>query len=188
MAQYQIPQFIETENKIVGPLTLREFMYLAAAGAASFLLFFIGVNLYLWFLITFILGIVSVALAFIKYNSQPLPKVLWLAAGFLWKPRLYLWQREVIQRVIEIPTLPSLQVPREAVRARTNWRETLAAMPRAMPSVDKLWQDLTTTKEPIPKRERVPRTPYWGKKPQERFEIFRKLTGEKEMARRIDYR
>ena len=33
--QFQVPQFIETEDKVVGPLTLRQFMYIAGAGAAS---------------------------------------------------------------------------------------------------------------------------------------------------------
>jgi len=49
-------------------------------------------------------------------------------------------------------------------------------------------QDLTTRKTPIPKREKVIRLPGWEKTPKERFQLFRKLSGEKEIARRVDYR
>lgn len=189
MAQYQIPQFIETENKIVGPFSLRQFLYVAAAGILSFILFTLGLKLFIWLFVTLILGVVSVALAFGKYNSQPLPKILWLAMGFLWRPRLYIWQREIEERVIEVPSIKPLPMPSQgAVASRKNWREALSTMPQKMPSVNKLWQDLMTTKEPIPTREKAPRTPYWGRKPKDQFEVFRKLTGEKDVARRIDYR
>ena len=90
--QFQIPQFIEVENKIVGPLSLKQFLYLAAAGGISFILFFILAT-WLWVIITLILGSAAVSLAFVKYNGQPLHRIAWTALGFFWKPRLYLWQR-----------------------------------------------------------------------------------------------
>ncbi|MEE8131703.1 MAG: PrgI family protein [Candidatus Paceibacterota bacterium] len=180
--QFQIPQFIDIENKIVGPLTLRQFLYLAGAGLISFMLFFI-LQMWLWFLITVFLAVIALALALIKYNGQPLPKIVWLAMGFLWRPRLYLWQREIEEKVIEIPQLPKL--PTEAVIPK---RERLKKLVSEMPSVKKLWQDLLTTKNPVPKREKTIRTPFWGKKPKEKFQLFRKITGEKEIAKRVDYR
>ena len=73
--QFQIPQFIEVEAKIVGPLTLKQFMYLAAAGGISFASFFIFQTL-LFVLITMFVGIIGIALAFIRYNGQPLPKII----------------------------------------------------------------------------------------------------------------
>jgi len=170
--QFQIPQFIEVENKIVGPLTLRQFLYLALAAGFSFILYFI-LEIWLWLMITAIVGAIAVCLAFIKYNGQPLPKIAWMAFSFFWKPRFYLWQREA--KLVSIPEVE-------------NKRKTLQQFFSEMPSVKKLWQDLITTKTPIPKREKGLRTPYWGRKPKERFEMFRKLTGEKEIARRVDYR
>ena len=172
MAKFQIPQFIEVENKIVGPLTLRQFLYLAGAGTFSFIFYFV-LEIWLWLLITAIMGAIAVSLAFIKYNGQPLPRIAWMAFGFFWRPKFYLWQREA--KFISIPE----------VEAK---RKTLQQFVSEMPSVKKLWQDLITTKTPIPKREKGLRTSYWGKKPKEKFEIFRKMTGEREIARRIDYR
>jgi len=171
MAQFQIPQFIEVENKIVGPLTLKQFLYLAAAAGLSFIFYFI-LEFWLWLLVTAILGAIAVSLAFIKYNGQPLPRMIWAAFSFFWRPRFYLWQRVAEEKVIPIE----------------QERKTLRDFFSEMPSVKKLWQDLMTTKMPIPKREKGLRTPYWGRQPKERFQAFRKITGEREIARRIDYR
>jgi len=44
--QYQVPQFIEIEDKIFGPLTLKQFLYLAGGGGLC-LLFFTLLPLYL---------------------------------------------------------------------------------------------------------------------------------------------
>ncbi len=174
--QFQIPQFIEVENKIVGPLTLKQFMYLGIAAAFSFMFFFL-LNTWLWFFITSILATISLSFAFVKYNGQPLPKIVWLSFNFLWKPRLYLWQREKKETVVFIPEISAEEK-----------RKSLQQFFSEMPSVKKLWQDLMTTKTPIPQREKALGAPYWGKKPKEQFQLFRKLTGEKEIARRIDYR
>lgn len=172
--QFQIPQFIEVENKIVGPLTLKQFLYLAAAAGLSFIFYFV-LELWLWFFITAILGAIGVSLAFVKYNGQPLPKIIFMAFGFFWKPKFYIWQREE-----EIVSIPGISAEEK--------RKTLQQFFSEMPSVKKLWQNLTTTKTPIPKREKSLRMPYLVKKPKERFEVFRKATGERQVARRIDYR
>lgn len=165
--QFQIPQFIEAEDKIVGPLTLKQFLYIAVAGGFSFILFFL-LQFWLWMMITIILGTAAITIAFVKYNGQPLAKIILQAFYYFWEPRLYIWQREPTFREVEIKGkkfTPALD----------------------MPSVKKLWNELLTTKAPIPKREKVMRIPT-GKHPKEKFELFRKITGEKEIARRIDYR
>lgn len=166
---FQIPQFIEVENKIVGPLTLKQFFYLAVAGALSFLFYFI-LAFWLWIILTAILASVAVVLAFVKYNGQPLPKIIFHAFGFFWGPRFYLWQRTAENETFAVK------------------RETLKDFFAGTPSVKKLWQDLMTTKNPIPKREKGLNPSHFGVGMQEKFQVFRKRSGEKEAARRVDYR
>ena len=158
MAQFQISQFIEVENKIVGPLSLKQFLYLAVAGIICFVFFFV-LQLWLWLIITAIFGGMAVALAFIKYNGQPLVKIIWAAFNFFWKPRFYLWRRLPEKKVVAIE------------EKRKNLQDLFP--------VKKLWQDLMTTKMPLGKRERGLR---------ERVQSFRKLSGEKMVAKRVDYR
>ena len=165
--QFQIPQFIDVEDKIVGPLTLKQFLYFAVAGGFSFILFFL-LQLWLWFIIFVFLMAAATAAAFIKYHGRPLPYVAWHAFNYFWKPRLYIWQRESEFREVEIKG------------------KKYEIMPE-MPNIKKLWNELLTTKTPIPKREKVLRIPT-RQSQKEKFELFRKRSGEKEIARRIDYR
>lgn len=168
--QFQVPQFIDVENKIVGPLTLKQFFFLAAAGGASFLLFFVLAT-WLWVIVAMILTAGGLTFAFIKYNGQPLVKIAFNALGFLWKPRLYLWQREAEEKILAVS-----QIEAERKSLRDYFSE--------MPSVKKLMVDLITSRNPIPKREKTGYSFRRG----EKFSAARKTTGEKEIARRVDYR
>jgi hypothetical protein len=172
MAQFQTPQFLEVENKIIGPLTLKQFFYLAAAAAFSFIFYFV-LQTWLWFLLTAIVGSLAVSMAFVKYNGQPLPKIVSRAFGFFWKPKFYVWQRE--KKFVSVPETEEQ-------------RRTLQQFFSEMPSVKKLWQDLTTGKGPILKREKGAQASHRGGKTKESVQIFRKMTGEREAARRVDYR
>ena len=162
--QFQIPQFIETEDKIVGPLTLKQLLYLTGAGALSFISFFIFA-FWAWSILTAIAAIIGIGLAFGKYNGQPLIKVAVSAMGFLWKPRLFLWRREIKDRVYEMPD-GSILSERDNLKF-------------GMPAIKKLLTDLITSKGPIQKREKT--APLSG------YAIIKKDTGEKRTAKRVDY-
>lgn len=91
--QFQVPQFIEVEDKIFGPLTFRQFVFLLGAAGMSYLLwrvfpFFIAAPL--------IAGAVGLgaALAFFKYNGQSF--IVALENGFYYfvHTKLYLWSSE----------------------------------------------------------------------------------------------
>ena len=73
--EYQVPQFIEVEDKIIGPLTLRQFIYVAGTAGLCIIFFF-----YLNFVFALILALPVIgfgaALAFYKINGKPLIEVL----------------------------------------------------------------------------------------------------------------
>lgn len=88
--QYQVPQFIDMEDHIIGPLTLKQFLYLAAAGAILLIAWF-AFNIFI-FLITAIPVIaVSLAFAFMKINDRPFVHFVISAFNYYLKPRLYVW-------------------------------------------------------------------------------------------------
>lgn len=90
--RYQVPQFIEIEDKIFGPLTLKQFIYLAGGGGVSVLLYEIFP---LFVAVFFIVPIVAlaVALAFYKVNGQPFIKILEYAFYYVVGSKLYLWRK-----------------------------------------------------------------------------------------------
>lgn len=92
MAQFQVPQFIEVEDKIIGPLTLKQFMYLVVGAALLFILYFY-LKFALWFLAVLIVAPLAMALAFLKINGRPFVYFLMAIIGFIFKPKLYLWKK-----------------------------------------------------------------------------------------------
>lgn len=167
---FQIPQFIDVEDKLIGPLGIKQFLYLVAAGGICFSLFYV-LSRPAWFLMVALIGGVAVGAAFGKYNGQPLTKIAKFAFHYLWNPRFYLWQR---------------QSDNQAQFEADNTRTTMEKLFSEMPSVKKLWTDLATSKNPIPKREKgLITTPTEQK---EKYQSYRKTTGERAMARRVDYR
>lgn len=92
MAQYQVPQFIEVEDKIFGPFTLKQFIYLAGGGGACLLMFSL-LPLYLTILLGIPVMALSAGLAFFQINGRPLIYAMEHAFGYLWGHKLYLWQQ-----------------------------------------------------------------------------------------------
>ncbi|HEY4511529.1 MAG TPA: PrgI family protein [Candidatus Paceibacterota bacterium] len=91
--KFQVPQFIEVEDKIFGPLTLKQFIYLAGAAGFSFIIykiapFFIGVVLVVPILLF------GVALAFYKINNKPFIFVVEAAVKYFFSAKLYIWRKE----------------------------------------------------------------------------------------------
>ncbi len=91
--EYQVPQFIEVEDKIVGPLTLRQFIYLAG-GAGFCALAFYFLPLIIAVLAAVPLTAFALALAFYKVNGKPFIEVVENALGFYSSSKLFLWKRE----------------------------------------------------------------------------------------------
>lgn len=89
--EYQVPQFIEVEDKIVGPLTLKQFIYLA--GTAGLCVIFFS---YLPVVFAIILSLPVVAfgaaLAFYKMNGKPFINVIEAGFNYYTGKKLLLWK------------------------------------------------------------------------------------------------
>lgn len=90
--RYQVPQFIEVEDKIFGPLTLKQFIYLAGAGGIG-LVFFTLFPTYFAVILTLPFAALSLALAFYRPNDRPLIEAIEHAVLYLMSRRLYLWKQ-----------------------------------------------------------------------------------------------
>jgi hypothetical protein len=91
--QYQVPQFIEVEDKIFGPLTLKQFLYLAGgAGAAAALYIYIPIKILAILIIIPIIAF-SLALTFYKINNKPFIDVVQASFYYYFGDKLYLWKK-----------------------------------------------------------------------------------------------
>ncbi len=164
--QFSVPQFIETEDKIVGPLSLRQFFFLAASGGVVLLLYFM-VQTWLWFILTLFIGAFGVALAFVKINGRPFSRVLLAAGSFYWKPQKYVWQ----------PSEPSMPKAKPAPSVS----DTLGRIVSGLA--------LKSTRHAVETGSRPPEEkPVKPRATTERYEVFRAKTGENRAAKRVDYR
>lgn len=115
MRQYQVPQFITVEDKVFGPFTIKQFVYLAAGGVLIFGARFLLVPFLFW-PIASLLGGLAGSLAFLKINEQPFPLVLKNMIFYLLRPRLYVWRQEQIQKIdkqkLKVSGPPVISIPK----------------------------------------------------------------------------
>jgi hypothetical protein len=92
--RFQVPQFIEVEDKIFGPLTIKQFIYLAGGGGLAFLIYIVGKSLIITAIPILVVVAISCALAFYKVNNKPFINVVESAFKFYIGNKLYIWKKE----------------------------------------------------------------------------------------------
>ena len=92
--RFQVPQFIDVEDKIFGPLTLKQFIYLAGGGGLSFLIYVFVKNLVFAFVPIALVMAFSATLAFYKVNNKPFINVMESAFKYFTGKKLYIWKKE----------------------------------------------------------------------------------------------
>ena len=91
--QYQVPQFIELEDKIFGPLTLKQFIYIAGAGGVC-LVFFTLLPLYITLILSTPVVLFGLALAFYEVNGRPFIVAIEHGFSYFFGAKLYLWKQQ----------------------------------------------------------------------------------------------
>lgn len=91
--QFQVPQFIEVEDKIFGPLTFKQFVYIGGGLGTAYIVFRL---LPLLIAAPLMIGVVGLAaaLAFFQLNGRPFIIGMESAFYYLIHSKLYLWNNE----------------------------------------------------------------------------------------------
>ena len=91
--RFQVPQFIEVEDKIFGPLTIKQFICLLGGAGLSFIVYsFVG-NLFLSAVFIVPIMAFALALAFYKVNGKPFINVVEAAFTYFVNSKLYIWKK-----------------------------------------------------------------------------------------------
>ena len=147
--QFQVPQYIDVEDKIVGPLTITQFLYIAGGFIIIFVSFFFLVP-WVWIIFSCLVGSLAIAFAFVKYNGRSLVSLILAALRHYGTPRTY---------------------TRTAPRGAPSFGQGFLA---------ELGLKLDAGVKAAGFRRAI--------HPEERFEILRRITGDREVAKRVDYR
>jgi len=91
--QFRVPQFIEVEDKLFGPFTFKQFIYMLGSGALCFIIWtFIPIKILALVLITPVAAL-GIALTFVEYNGKPFLFTLEAAFNYFLSSRLYIWKK-----------------------------------------------------------------------------------------------
>jgi len=91
--QFKVPQFIDIEDKVFGPLTFKQFVYLAGGAGFGYLAIHFLPLIFAFFIAPAIVAF-ALALAFMKYNDKPFIHVVESFVKYYSRSRLYLWHKE----------------------------------------------------------------------------------------------
>lgn len=94
--QFKVPQFLEIEDKIFGPFTFKEFVYLVGGAGLCYILFK---------LLGFFLGAIPIlavagltgALTFYHPNGKPFINMIEAGMKFAMQDKLYIWKRRQVK-------------------------------------------------------------------------------------------
>ncbi len=90
--RFEIPQFIEIEDKIFGPLTWKQFVYVLGGAGATFLLF-VTLPFFVFIIVAAPVVALAAGLAFLKVNNRPFSSLLESVFSYFTGSRLYLWKK-----------------------------------------------------------------------------------------------
>ncbi len=91
--QFQVPQFIDVEDKVVGPFTWKEFVYLAGGAGVCILTFKIVSSFFLAIIIVAPFVTLSLLLTFYKVNDRPFINIFQSMLSYFLSRKLYIWQQ-----------------------------------------------------------------------------------------------
>ena len=91
--QYAVPQFTDVEDKLIGPFTLKQFLFVVATG--GIILFFysiLGLSLF-FFGFAIPIGLLGLGLTFGKLNGRTIYSYIGSFISFLTRPQVRIFKR-----------------------------------------------------------------------------------------------
>jgi hypothetical protein len=101
MQQFVVPQFIDVEDKIIGFVTVRQFLILLSGGLIVFIAYRLA-DFTLFVLIAVLVGGLALIFAFAKYNGQNFHYILLYIIQFLFRPSERRWRKDYSNRDLDI--------------------------------------------------------------------------------------
>lgn len=93
MDQFTVPQFIDVEDKIFGPITTRQFIILLVGSLLVFLSYKLA-DMVLFIFLTALIGGLSLIFAFVKINGQSFHYFILNIIGTARRPSLRIWYKK----------------------------------------------------------------------------------------------
>lgn len=112
MAVYKVPQDVEADDKLIGPFSFRQFIYLIIVAAAGAIGYFLSQLFLPLFIVVVPVVIFFGALALPLRKDQPMETYLAALVSFYLKPRKRLWIPDGVQTLVQITAPKVVEVQR----------------------------------------------------------------------------
>lgn len=99
MKQFQVPQFIDVEDRILGPITMRQFFIMLIPFGTGILTYFL-LKFWIMVIITTLVLIGAAVFAFYKPYGMKFSRFFSAFLAFSLKPHMYIWKREEKAKVL----------------------------------------------------------------------------------------
>jgi hypothetical protein len=108
--QFKVPQFIDIEDKIFGPFTFKEFVYLVGGAGIAYISFKL-LPIIIALPLSLIIIVLSLLLVFYKVNEKPFEYILRAYITYLFQSKLYIWQKSKKEvkntKPVEVKNIPN---------------------------------------------------------------------------------
>ena len=125
--QFKVPQFLDIEDKIFGPFTFKEFIYLAGGAGLCFVLYKL-LGLFLGAIPILASAALAIALARYRPNDKPFIDMIESAFNYALQNKLYIWKRRQVK--IEGQKKPAIEatsvISRDTMRLNSSKLKDLA--------------------------------------------------------------
>lgn len=121
---FMVPQFIDVENKIFGPITTRQFILVMIAGMIDFIfykIFYFNTFVVLGVIVTGIFCII----AFLRINGMPFHIFFLNFVQTLIKPTFRIWRKE---EITSLPAAEKAEIKKEFIPKPTIPSSRLASL------------------------------------------------------------
>jgi len=130
--QYNVPQFVEIEDKVIGPLTLKQFLWILVGVGLLFLLYKLLI-FPIFLIIGLPIGIFCGFGAFYKIQNKTFAEFILASLGYFLSPKLYLWKKEneqhkpeitkkQIKKELEAQTIPTKKFASQGKINEMSWK------------------------------------------------------------------
>ena len=123
MQQFVVPQFIDVEDKVIGPITVRQFITLLGGAGLVFVAY--KLTDFALFMVEFVvISGITFGFAFIKINGRPVHYFLLNVFQTTQRPHLRTWQKDFttaeLKEFMKKPAPKTASVAASHNRARTS--------------------------------------------------------------------
>lgn len=108
--RFEVPQFIDIEDKIFGPLTFKQFIYVAGGGGLCYAVYKL-LPIFLAVPVIIAIAGLAYALAFYKLNGQAFIVIGQAFLSYITKNKLYVWKKEIPEVKPQAIMVPKPPVP-----------------------------------------------------------------------------